>query len=1399
MAIDPGTIIKLEGARIEIGHSAQLLAEGVDGNRVVFTSKQDDRFGIGGTFDTNNNGLNAARDAQPRDWSGIYASPGSTLQLDYAEFAYAGGSSRIEGTFKSFSPIELQQADARIAHSTFENNSNGIGGQGPIDRLGRPANENYPLGNNASRGSTLFVRGSQPIILDNVFQNNVGTAITIDANSMDAVLRGDSGRQSGAIDRDLTLDTNQGPLFRENRFFNNGINGLEIRGDYSTNNRDETILSVRDLQRNVLTTESVWDDTDIVHVLFDSITVSNLEHSGGLRLQSAINESLVIKFEGQGSNFDQERGTGITATGRYSSVPDRVGGTVQIVGQPGFPVVLTSLRDDAVGAGTQPDGRPQTDTNNDGIASVPRPGDWRSTLFDTFSNDRNVLAILEIERVDTVAPGTNDSAVTAQFLGTLAKNESSTDENLPLGFAIRGVLSDANDQDVYSFVGTAGTQVWFDVDSTRFSLDTIIEVLNANGDLLVRSDDSTDEQTGADPIFTTPLVNSNNVNPLLRNATPVSRRNALGSLKDDYTSNPRDAGVRLLLPGVTGAQSTYFFRIRSKSTNIENSGAGLTSGSYAVQVRMREAQEFPGSTVQFANIRYATNGVHTTGLPYHSPLTGEANTGMYDGTPADGITQVGSLHLTDRGAISVAGLLTAAAPNIIQFTLGDSNLGTPGFGTLYPIAIDVDYADGLNRPDSTAYLFSNQGLYVGSDSNIVDDRSGPLRGSDLADLSRGSVGTRDPYIGTLSLPRGTYDLGITSGGSLPTAIARNTVLFDDTFEQLPYQGIRTPILTSFINQAALAASYASADQFYYWRNITTTEGGHGGRQVVGWDRNDPNKTGFGATRLLSNTFTLPTNWDRNDQIQFSMNYRFPRGVEAMTINLYDNVVGAGFPIFRTQLSASNSDWNKLNLDLTNVITNPAITYLFTIEFNNINGLPTIGSQSLLLDDFYLGIWTPRYSPIDAYRYVANESLEGTPSTASTPVLFPASAVGTGQNLWDFANIGPSQARLYQGSNALAFRSVGGRSMAAGAVGEIVSNPIDLRNEIGTFGYFSYDFTPHDNSELLEAYVRIQGRPDTLVASSTPGAAAVTLVRSKGQWEQARFDMRAFEGETAQIVFRYDTQGANPSNTGDTGSALIDDVIIGTRSRGERVVNTTSARTFITTGPGTAGDYQVEIRKSDPQQFSFFTGVIPKERYDRGSSSTSFIPDKSILEISDGANRIRFQFTYDGTFGFGNSPIVISATSTPAQLAASVRDAINTMFLQSRLNITAANSNGVATGSALNNSLIHLVGNVEVLSGGNLLGPNGVLSFNGFGDRNVARDQGQFVVNSSTISDSRDYAVYSAPADLYYADGRAAQPLYTNVPNFIPNYVAPPTLGGAYARKLPVLNTVPFAVNSGSVA
>ncbi|MBU6386355.1 MAG: matrixin family metalloprotease, partial [Planctomycetes bacterium] len=1012
LVMDPGLIAKLEGARIELGHSTQLLAEGVDGSRVVFTSKQDDRFGAGGTFDTNNNGLNASADAKVQDWSGIYASPGANLSIDNAVVAYAGGISRLEGTFKAFSPIELQQADARIANSVFENNGNGMGGQGPIDRLGRPANENYPFGNNNSRGATVFARGTQPIFLNNTFQNNIGTAITLDANSMDAELRGDLGRQTGSVERDRTLDWNRGPLFRGNRFFNNSINGLEIRADASTNDRAEDNLAVRDLQRNSMTTESVWDDTDIVHVLFDSITVGNLQHVGGLRLQSAINESLVIKMEGQGSNFDQERGTGFTATGNFSSISDRVGGTVQVIGMPGFPVVLTSLRDDSVGAGTQPDGRPQTDTNNDGIASIPRAGDWRSLLFDSFSNDRNVTTVLETESRNVVAPGINDSVLTAQFLGALAPNTSTTDENLVLGFTIQGVLSEPGDQDLYSFSGTAGTEVWFDIDYTQVTLDTVIEILNANGDLLARSDDSTAEQTNPSLLFKDPSIIADHVNPIVQRTRSTARRNASGLLKEDGTTNTKDAGLRVLLPGLSGAPSTYFFRVRSKSTNIDQATGGITSGSYTAQIRLRDQQEFGGSTVQFADIRYATNGIQINGMPNNSPLTGEANSAMYDGTTTDGITNLGPLHLTNKAAISVAGTLVGGT-NRYQFTVGDLTseyVKTPSFASTYPVVIDVDYADGLNRKRlNIQVLFDDDndpttpGIPVTptnrTRSAIVDDLPGPLSGSDLVDLTRGSVGTGDPFVsflGANELRRGTYEVLVTDAEPFSTKA----------------------------------------------------------------------------------------------------------GVYQMEIRAGDQ--------------------------LTNLPRNYRGSYSTTVEF-------------------------------------------------------------------------------------------------------------------------------------------------------LPGLT---------------------------------------------------------------------------------------------------------------------IPDRSTVDVTDGANRVTLEWTRTGTVNFGNIPILYSAADSPARLGDRFRDIINQLFQQQQLNVRAADSNRLVTGNG--NGVIDLFGNVEVIDTSNVFtvaGTSGIQRFDGLSDQNIARDQGQFIVSNNLITKSRDYAVWSAPADKYYADARAQQPRFDALGN--PNYVGSPNLGGSYTRNLPVDNVVPFGAQTGT--
>src|SRR5205823_1921751 len=91
LIIDPGVVVKSSGARIEAMMGANLLAEGVDGKPVVFTSVKDDRYGAGGTFDTNNDGLStipvpSATTNLPiaGSWGGIVASPTSNLSLDHA-------------------------------------------------------------------------------------------------------------------------------------------------------------------------------------------------------------------------------------------------------------------------------------------------------------------------------------------------------------------------------------------------------------------------------------------------------------------------------------------------------------------------------------------------------------------------------------------------------------------------------------------------------------------------------------------------------------------------------------------------------------------------------------------------------------------------------------------------------------------------------------------------------------------------------------------------------------------------------------------------------------------------------------------------------------------------------------------------------------------------------------------------------------------------------------------------------------------------------------------------------------------------------------------------------------------------------------------------------------------
>jgi hypothetical protein len=783
LLIDPGVIVKLSGARIETGiGSSNLIAEGTAANPIHFTSQQDDSYGAGGTFDLKND-LNLPSNApKAGNWSGIYVGQTSTASLDHVTVTYAGGLSEIAGNNDNFNPIEVYQGNLRLTNSFFENN---LGGAASSSRGGRGGNDS----------STVFVRGAQPVIVDNTFQDNQGNVISINANSLQGVVMPDYGRSTGAVSNFGQFDDNYGPLVRLNKIANS-----------STFNLASTLgMNIRPEE---LTIESIWDDTDITHVVRGTISSSEFHTYGGLTLQSSSTGSLVVKLQGANAGF--------VATGDPLEIANRIGGTVDVIGQPNFPVVLTSLKDDTVGAGFKPNGFPQFDTNGDnnaGGASVGTPGDWKSLLFDQYSNDTNVALVNETEPGLTQGNDINNTIASPQALGNLAPNLNSGDENRRLGYEVHGFISpdSPGDVDVYSFNAAPGTEVWIDTGFTSQRLDAMVELLDSSGKVLGRSLNSQSESAGltslAGSLYQT--VDGNPGGPGNSDLNTLIKDPTLGN--DFYTSNFHDAGFRAVLPGTGTNPITYFVRVRSQpvvgqeAAAIPVGGNGLTSGAYQLQIRLQQVYAIPGSTVRYADIRFATNGIETHGLPAHSPLMGESAEGGGDNNSLGGAQSIGPFLQTDRNTLSVAGSLnTSTDVDFYTFTVDYSQVQVISGGSdgqkFFPTMFDINWADGLTRPDTSIAVYNGSGqlMYIGRASDIADDQKRPGFGQDLTDLSRGSVGTKDPSIGTVNLPAGVSGVSETGGINTNPPPAGLTTYYVAVFSN----GVMPSALTAVFDSAA---------------------------------------------------------------------------------------------------------------------------------------------------------------------------------------------------------------------------------------------------------------------------------------------------------------------------------------------------------------------------------------------------------------------------------------------------------------------------------------------------------------------------------------------------------------------------------------------------------------------
>ncbi|TWU43459.1 hypothetical protein Q31b_25000 [Novipirellula aureliae] len=1225
LTIDPGTVLKMNRARIDVTLGAHFYAEGTEQRPVVMTSLSDDRYGTGGTFDSDDT---ANSELTAGDWAGLYIGYGATASIDHAVIAGGGGTATIQGGFASFNAIEVHQADLRLANSRLEQNADGRGfyNTNLPDRAGHGDNES----------GTVFVLASQPVIVNNDFIDGLGPMASFDVNSFSFNEVTDYGRStytsmsySDNDDSDpissVSSIGNSGPLVQDNR-----ISGIVDESDDDDDDDDEDDdddivaatfgLNGMEVRAGQVTTEVVFDDVDIVHIVRGSIEVPNQYIYGGLRLESDARGSLVMKFEGSDAGI-VAGGTLATAEDQFVDIADRIGGSLQIVGHPDFPVVLTALVDDTIGAGFTPEGLPALDTNNDGIrtsiltsetageatpaglpvgpqydrtdievdngttidndidqnvvgffeatvesgsavtdilvtgidqatatqldqqnyaflattivdidldsgfanpapftlaeTTITRPatlvspdrvvseglftdlseeedgerqfqwiastfildnrsmmyttidiisvdgrdinagavrsiqvtsyfthgagaggqdtlysvgdpgefnfraytidgqdrlgfshggiyeddgynqlnatfdgwaadnadqllttinaenntpsvsgsigtglpeittdplfpnanaaygvddigtaftwslvanedrarftsfiewipsdpadpfvpelpinidgsGSWDGVTIREAADDRNVASTSENEPNNVGSSDTNPTPGRSQYLGELAPNESSGDENRRLGFIVDGSISSTGDVDVYSFIGEAGTLVWLDIDRTDLKLDTVIELIDANGNTLVLSDDSLAESIGTKSRLTSSdgrfdANNAGSLNRLVNDDPSLTTADH----QDLYSVNPKDAGMRLVLPGEAGQRNLYHIRVRSSSVASGANGSlvvsgqvqseqlsslrrGLTSGGYQLQVRLSETDEHAGTQVRFSDIRYAVNGVQIIGGPLHSPLAGDeyeveapndtlgnaqiiglysttvdnAGTGVDTGTDdediddediddediddediddediddediddediddediddediddediddediddediddedaddedagddaaaaGDTLTAAGPLQ-SDRLSKSIGGSLSGIDDvDWYQFDVNYTNLTRDNAALYLATAFDLDYSDGLARADTGIYVFNEAGelILIGSDSNIADDQ--PIGSADASDLSRGSFGSGDPYIGASELAEGTYFIAVANQQRIPAQLDQFT-------------------------------------------------------------------------------------------------------------------------------------------------------------------------------------------------------------------------------------------------------------------------------------------------------------------------------------------------------------------------------------------------------------------------------------------------------------------------------------------------------------------------------------------------------------------------------------------------------------------------------------------------
>ncbi len=119
---------------------------------------------------------------------------------------------------------------------------------------------------------------------------------------------------------------------------------------------------------------------------------------------------------------------------------------------------------------------------------------------------------------------------------------------------------------------------------------------------------------GLNPIYSTLAANS--ANSASQEFDAELSNSSRGEARDDYSTNTKDAGMRVVLPDnraspafiTSESAAVTSFQVPANAPALSSSdsvGQGRSRGCYQLQVRLSEEQEIPGSSISFADVRFA--------------------------------------------------------------------------------------------------------------------------------------------------------------------------------------------------------------------------------------------------------------------------------------------------------------------------------------------------------------------------------------------------------------------------------------------------------------------------------------------------------------------------------------------------------------------------------------------------------------------------------------------------------------------------------------------------------------------------------------------------------------------------------------------------------------------------